>query len=286
MRVPFGNGRLTVTDVLSGALFVAFLLGLVLTTFTSAFANDGAPSDPAKDQARTALEIEKVKPPKAKKETLPFLRANKDFLRAQLDLLRQIYRMEEGGIAKELDPRYLKLQEMLAELEEDRARVAAGDADLEKRSILESAREIAALEDELARMDSVLARQAERLQWLDDDFASRQTTALIVLLRSIPGSPAPQSIVLLDDDRITRVPIDETARASLDRGGLVKLFHQFIEPREQEIRIGLEGDLWTSVEPVRVTIAPAKDKLNFLELDLASWTPELTNAIPAELRVK
>ncbi|NNE07860.1 MAG: hypothetical protein HKN20_04785 [Gemmatimonadetes bacterium] len=282
MRSRHNGHRLTGGDALSGLLFVAFLLGVLVTTFSSAFAEETAQEEPAK----TALEIEKVKPPKAKKVTLPFLRANKDFVRAQLDLLRQIYRMEDSGIAKELDPRYLKLQEMLAELEDDRALVAAGDADLEKRSILESAREIAELEDELARMDSVLARQAERLQWLDEDFASRQTTALVVLLRSLPGSPAPQSIVLLDDDRITRVPIDEATRGSLDRGGLVKVFHQFIEPRAQEIRIGLEGDRWTAVEPVRVTIDPAKDKLNFLELDLASWTPELANEIPSDLRVK
>ena len=61
---------------------------------------------------------------------------------------------------------------------------------------------------------------------------------------------------------------------------------KFVEPRAQEIRIGLEGDAWTAVEPVRLSIDPTRDKLNFLELDLASWTPAATQTIPAELRVK
>ncbi len=233
----------------------------------------------AEDSPRETMKVERVKINQEKRPSLRFLRDNKDFLRGQLDLLRQIYGLEMDGRAIALDARHLELQRLMEELLASLDAARTGNREIADRGLLESVVEIAWLESELDRIDEILRLQESRLAWLDEDFTGRQETALMVLLRGVPDGEAPESIVLMwSDEKTVRVPIDQETWGSLRMGGVAKIYHEFIEPREHDFRVGMEGGAWTMHSPLSVPIEPARDRITFLELSLTGMSSEITTS--------
>jgi hypothetical protein len=222
----------------------------------------------------TVVQVERVRPKKEKLPTLRFLKENRDFIRAQYDLLRQ-KRGGDLGDAGEIDPRFLAYQKMLREALAARDTVAAADDSLKRQALLASIGDLARLEERLDTMDRLLAGQRSRLRVLQEDFTGRQQTALIVVLKGYPSRTpvATISITLEDGDTLT-VPLTPEHRAALERGGIVQIFHGFVEPREQVVEIAIRGERWPAGDKGFVRLAPARDRVTLLRLDLTSVQPD------------
>ncbi len=233
-----------------------------------------APAPPARAQATEAITVERVRPTKEKIPTLRFLKENRDFIRARYDLLRQ---KPDGtlGDAGEIDPRFLAYQEMLRDLLAARDSVSAADDSLARRQLLASISDLGRLEEQLDLMDRLLAGQRTRLGILQEDFTGRQQTALVVVLSGYPAEAeiGQVSITLEDGDTLT-VPLSDEHRASLRKGGVVQIFHGFVEPREQVVEVAITGERWPAGDAGYVTIDPARDRMTLLRLDLSSVQPE------------
>ena len=234
-----------------------------------------APASQAASLAPAEVEVDRVEPPSGKPKTLRFLSENRAFLRAQLDQLRQLAKRGQGASADPLDPRYLKYREMLAEVRASADSQAAADDRLARRAILESVAELLELEAQVDSAEAILARQGERLAWIDSDFATRHETALIVLVRGVPPCGAPEAIVIREangDD--VRVALSPEAREALASGGIAQALHAFVEPREHAYEVSLEGGACAETPSSTVTIDPERDRLNFLEIDLSATGPD------------
>jgi len=228
----------------------------------------------ARAQEAAVVQVERVRPKKEKLPTLRFLKENRDFIRAQYDLLRQ-KRGGDLGDAAEIDPRFLAYQKMLREALAARDTVAAADDSLKRRALLASIGDLARLEEQLDVMDRLLAGQRSRLSVLQEDFTGRQQTALIVVLKGFPARApvAAVSITLEDGDTLT-VPLTQAHRAALERGGIVQIFHGFVEPREQVVEIAIRGERWPAGDQGFVRLAPARDRVTLLRLDLSPVQPD------------
>ena len=253
------NLRTPAPGWLTAALAVAILAG---------------PAPDAGAQAVQSVKVERVRPRKEKEPTLRFLKENKDFIRARYDLLRE----KPGGTigdAGELDPRFLAYQEMLRDLMAARDSVSVAEDSLKRQALLASIAELGRLETELDLLDGLLAAQRGRLRVLQDDFTGRQQTALIVVLSGFPaaGSVSRVTVVLEDGDTLS-VPLTPEHRASLQRGGIVEVFHGFIEPREQVVEVAIAGDQGPAGPRGFLTLDPARDRLTFLRLDLTPVRPD------------
>ncbi len=234
----------------------------------------GAPGPSAHSQEATVVKVERVRPKKERLATLRFLRENRDFIRAQFDLLRQ-KRHGDLGEGGEIDPRFLAYQEMLREALAARDSAAAADDSLRRRELLASIGDLARLEEQLDLMDRLLAGQRTRLAILQEDFTGRQQTALVVVLRGYPAhAPVSAVTITLEDGDTLTVPLSPEHRASLQRGGIVQLFHGFVEPREQAVEISLTGERWPAGDAGFVTLAPARDRVTLLRLDLSPVQPD------------
>lgn len=233
-----------------------------------------AAAPPARAQDTQPVTVERIRPTKEKYPTLRFLRENRDFIRARYDLLRQKPGGGDGR-ADEIDPRFLAYQEMLRDLMAARDSVSAADDSLARRQLLASITELGKLEDQLDLMDRLLADQRNRLGILQEDFTGRQQTALVVVLSGYPASAAVErvSITLEDGDTLT-VPLSDEHRASLRKGGVVEIFHGFVEPREQVVEVAITGDRWPAGDAGFVTLDPLRDRITLLRLDLSSLKPE------------
>ncbi len=217
----------------------------------------------------TEVEVTKVKPERPKHPTLRFLKENRDFLRAQLDLLRQTARERAAG-AGALDPRYLTYQEMLSQILAAKDSTAASADALERLALLDSIKRLGDLETQLDLFERLLAEQRDRLAILQDDFTGRQETALIVLLSGSPVAIPPAEVAItLEDSTTVRVPLAPEHRESLAHGGIAQLFHGFVEPREQVVAVTLSGATGTAGDTSYVVLEPARDRLTFLRLHLA-----------------
>lgn len=225
-------------------------------------------------QTAEPVTVERVRPKKEKHPTLRFLKENRDFIRARYDLLRQKPGGDRGD-AGEVDPRFLAYQEMLRDLFAARDSVGAADDSLQRRQLLASITELGRLEDQLDLMDRLLADQRTRLGVLQEDFTGRQMTALVVVLSGYPAEAALSrvSVTLEDGDTLT-VPLTDEHRAALRKGGVVQVFHGFIEPREQVVEVAIAGERWPAGDPGFVTLDPARDRLTLLRLDLSTVRPE------------
>lgn len=213
--------------------------------------------------------VERVKPEKTKLSTLRFLTENKDFLRSQLDRLRQAAR-ERDGDADPIDPRYLTYRQMLRDQDAARDAIASWEAD-EERELLTRISELASLESELDAMEQMLDEQSGRLDDLEADFVGRQHTQLVVLVRGYPAAADVDAIEIVEDGggRVT-VLLDDVERHSLREGGIAQIYHEFVEPREQTFEVVLQGAAWPETSSGYLTFTPERGRLGFLELDLSS----------------
>lgn len=229
----------------------------------------------ARAEAIRSVRVERARPEKEKHPTLRFLKENRDFIRARYDLLRQ----QPGdlvGDAGEIDPRFLAYQQMLRDLMAARDSVAAADDSLAHRQLLASIAELGRLEDQLDLMDRLLADQRTRLGILQEDFTGRQLTALVVVVSGWSAA-APVSgvrLALEGGDTLT-VPLTAEQQVALQHGGVVQVFHGFVEPREQVVEVAITGDRWPAGDAGFVTLDPARDRLTLLRLDLSSLRPEV-----------
>jgi hypothetical protein len=252
---------------------------LLVTAGMAAYAaSEGGASSPATDAAAatdsaTVWTVERWEREEAELPTLQFLEENRDFFRARLDALLLIAdRRALDGAA--LDPRFLRWQEMLAEIGRARDSSAVANGRIATHTLLESVAGIEELEREMDAMDRLLAEQHGRLGVLEEDFIGQQKTALVVVLSGLPHAGAPRTVVLEDPDGATyRVTLTDDARESLARGGATELAHELVEPRPHRFLVSLEGDGWTSARPAEIALAPARDRLTFLELDVSTYDP-------------
>jgi hypothetical protein len=242
-----------------------------LVAATPAPAQTPAPSEAPDPASATEVRVERVKPKREKLPTLRFLRDNRDFLRSRFDLLK-VDTLTERGNAAAIDPRFLDYARLLAE-----ARAASDTAGADstgREALLASITELGTLEARLDRLERLLAAQRDRLGVLEADFTGRQETALLVLLSGVSSGNPPASVTLTLEGGVAKVvPLTDEQRASLARGGVLQLYHGFVEPREQVIAVALSGAGWPAGEPGYLTLDPARDRLTLLRLDLGAVDP-------------
>jgi hypothetical protein len=244
-------------------------------------AGEAAPEPVAVVDSVETWKVERAKVKEPKLPTLRFLEENRDFFRARLDalLLTSDYRTLGG---RDLDPRFLRYREMMAEIRAARDSAAAGEARIEQHELLDSVEGIAELERDMDSMEKLLAAQHERLSWLEEDFVGRQTTALIVFLSGVPSLGAPHTVVVQDVDGATyRIELAPPARQALARGGDAELLHERFEPRDHLLLVSFEGYGWRSAQPVRVMLSPPRDQLTFLEIDASRYDPAAPEGVLA-----
>jgi len=227
-----------------------------------------ASADPAAE--RHPVRVVSVRPEREKLASLRFLKENIDFVRSRLDRLREEPRRAGSG-ADPLDPRLVFYQELSGEIEAALAELASAEAALDLRDVLDGIDALARVEEQLGLLEERLEEQERRLARVQEDFAGRQETALVVLIQ---GSPAPiRSLAAASEDMEPEPsPLSEARRESLERGGVVQIFHELVEPREQwlTLEIGVEGGpdatAFIGVEPLR-------DRLTFLLIELDGFDP-------------
>ncbi len=223
----------------------------------------------ARAQEVTEVKVERVKPNKEDHPTLQFLKANRDFIRARFDLLREKTTARQGDAA-DIDPRFLAYQKMLAEIQTARESVVVANSQQQRLELFASITQLGTLETRLDVMERLLAEQRARLGVLQNDFTGDQQTALLVV---VTGHPTDAGLggfgIALDDREPLSVALSPEQRATLERGGTVEVFHGFVEPREQVIKISVTGDRWPASESGYATLDPTRDRLTLLRLDLS-----------------
>lgn len=241
-------------------LLITLLFGLPLT----ALAQDAPPTgaDPV-----TTYEVKRRDQEKPDLPSLRFLRANRAFLRAQLDRLLLETTRTTDGRAQLIDPRWLRLQEMSAAITAARDTVADEEAVALERDLLASVAGLADLEAQLDLMESLVDAQSTRLSALETDFLGAQETALVVLLQTGPDS-VPASVVLDEDGTRLRVDLTLAERTALAQGGVAQIHHQLVEPREHLFDVMFLGAAGDTLATATVPVTAARDQLTFLELDL------------------
>ena len=230
-------------------------------------------ASPARSQTETEVKVERVRPKRDQLPTLQFLKQNRDFIRARFDLLRTSARERRGGAA-EIDPRYLAYSRMLAEILAAGDSIAAGDDARQRLELLASVTELGRLEAQLDLMDRTLADQRARLGILQEDFTGHQQTALIVVVSGYPKGAAIESLaVALEDGGRVAVTLSAEQREALQRGGVLQVFHGFVEPRQQTVEVSLAGAGWPSGDVGYVPLDPARNRITLLRLDLSGAQP-------------
>jgi hypothetical protein len=225
-------------------------------------------------QVETEVKVERERPPKEKHVTLRFLKENREFIRQRLDLLRQ-KTVEKHGDAAAIDPRYLDYQRMLAEILAGRDTVAAAEDARRRQQLLESISQLGSLEAQLDVVERLLAEQHRRLATLQENFTTDQHTALLVVVSGYPSDVAVNEIaVTLEDGATLRAPLTPEQQESLRHGGIVEVFHGFVEPREQVVEVSVSGAPWPSGDSGFVTLEPARDRITLLKLDLSAVHPD------------
>lgn len=202
--------------------------------------------------------------------TLRFLTENRAFLRAQLDLLRQI-RVERDGQATLLSDRHLMFRGMLRDILAAQDTMAVEQDLVDRRQLLDSIGDLAGLEEQLDLVEGLLDEQETRLLQLEQDFVGRQETALVFLVQGLPAHADPTALVLTaGDGSIVRVPLGAAERDALRRGGVAQVFHEFVEPRDQTLTLELDG-----VATHTIPFSPTRDRINFVQIDLRSDAPAI-----------
>lgn len=229
----------------------------------------GAPA--AAEGIATDVRVERVRPAKEKLPTLRFLKENRDWIRARFDLLRE-KTLATGGAAAEIDARYLAYQRLLEDARAGADSTAAEAARQERLALLESITELGTLEARLDAIERLLGAQEIRLAELEEDFTGRQRTELLVLLRGAAAS-AERIVLTVADGSAHAVTLGEAQRQSLAAGGVMRVFQGYVEPREQIVEVRVEGAGWAAAAPGFMALAPVRDRLTLLEIDLSEAVP-------------
>ncbi len=224
--------------------------------------------------AAEAVTVERVKPKRAKHPTLSFLKANRDFIRARYDLLHEEPAAKDEGAAP-IDPRYLDYQRLLADATSARDSVSSTEEARRRQELLASITDLGKLESQLDQMDRLLADQRGRLGVLQADFTGHQRTALVVVASGWPANAAFDRLsVRLEDGSSFDIELGVEQRESLAKGGVVQVFHEFVEPREQFLEVALGAGPSPAGDSGYVTLEPARDRITMLRLDLSGVSPE------------
>lgn len=229
----------------------------------------------------TEVRVERARPQNDKPATLRFLRENRDFLRGELDRLRE-KRVQRDGGATAIDPRFLAYRDMVAQVMSERDSVSLAAAAQSQRELLSSVTQLGDLESQLDQLDRTLAAQRSRLGILQNDFTGDQKTALAIVLSGVPQiTPLSQVAINLEDGSSVSVPLSDAQLDALRKGGAVQVFHGYVEPREQVIEVSLAGGNAASANAGYLTLEPARDRLTLLRLDLSTVHDEGAAAIHA-----
>jgi hypothetical protein len=212
-----------------------------------------------------AVKVERARPDKAKRPTLKFLRENRDFLRGRVDGLTEVLRDSDGGDF--FDPAHLDYLRRLRAAEDARDSLLALGRDLRRTELLAEIAELARFESDLDLVEQLLLEQGRRLDRLEADFAGRQETGLLVLVEGHPAESAADSLVLVDGfGHETVYTFDALKRESLRTGALARIYHRFIEPRDQALTLQLRGGETPAVAAT-IELAPDHHRLNVLVLN-------------------
>ena len=131
------------------------------------------------------------------------------------------------------------------------------------------------MESQLDQLERQLDLQRGRLAVLERDFTGDQKTEMLVVLTGYAEAAPVTAVSLeLEDGGVLSLPLSDLQRESLRQGGMVEVFHGFVEPRAQVIRIGVAGATWASGDSGYMNLEPARDRLNLLRLDLSTLSPE------------
>ncbi|MBM4116884.1 hypothetical protein FJ251_03950 [bacterium] len=219
-------------------------------------------------EAPAPVRVERKASDAGETPTLRWLNANRDFLRARLDLLRQ-RALPASGEAAALDERSLLLARLLGEIDAARDSLRIESALLADSSAA-SLGALGELAARLDRFDALLDGQSRRLATLDSLLAGEQETALLVLLKGLPPALEPTSLTIHDRDGDSwQVTLGEAERAALRRGGLVEVLHEYVEPRLHRLEFAFGGGGRLSV-----AAQTPRDRLTLLQLDLGALDSE------------
>ena len=227
----------------------------------------------AQDSRVQEVEVSRIRPKREKHETLRFLKDNKDFIRARIDLLRERALAGRAG-GTDLDPRFLAYESMLAAIQAGRDSAETSEDSRRRRELYASVRDLGALEDQLDQMERLLAAQRARLGVIEQDFTGLQGTAWIVVLSGRTPAPIDAVVITMEDGRSRTTELSQEQRDLLERGGALEVAHARIEPREQVVTVRIVGRGWAADTDGFLTLAPERDRLTFLRLDLTDATPE------------
>lgn len=228
---------------------------------------------PALGQA--PVRVDGVKPQKKDLPTLRFLKENRDSLQSRLDALRREPSRARDD-AESLDPRFLTYRAMSDSVSAAHDAMNARDR-WEDTPLLASVTDLGRLETELDRLESQLDQQEARLRGLEADFAGRQETAVVVVVRGLPerADRCPDALRFIDGfGQSVRADLGSERTAALRDGGVVQVYYDFAEPRDQTWELDLSGGAWSGAEPAYLHFEPVRNALNFLELDLGSVNPD------------
>jgi len=250
----------------------SLILGLLLVLGSAGPATAAKVAD---GSTVTTITIERERPVKDKLPTLRFLRANRDFIRARFDRLKQTSREQHVG-AGAIDPRFLEYRQLLSAIASGKDSVSRASDAREREGVFTSVEDLARLEHELDQMERLLDAQRARLGVLQSDFAGRQRTELDLMITGATLAGRVDSVrVTLEDGTSTASAVTETQRGSLQHGGVLEVFRGLVEPREQVVEIALMGEGWSATGHGFVTLEPVRDRLTFLKLDLSQAKPVL-----------
>lgn len=227
----------------------------------------------AQPTSMVEVEISRIKPKREKHPTLSFLKENRDFIRARIDLLREKSFMAEAAPAP-LDPRFLAYDQMLAAVHAGRDSATQAEESRARTELYASVRDLAKLEDQLDQIERLLASQRSRLGVIEQDFTGLQGTAWLVVLTGRTPAPIDAVVITMEDGRVLTAELDQPQRDLLERGGALELAHARIEPREQLVTLRIVGRGWAADADGYLTLTPERDRLMFLRLDLTGATPE------------
>ena len=183
---------------------------------------------------------------------------------------------DEFPAARDVDPRFFEYRKLLTAIAAGKDSVSVAFDARERASLYASVSDLARLEDELNRMESLLDAQRQRLVVLQGDFAGRQRTELDVIVTGAPMAGVVDSVrVTLDDGTSVGSRVTETQLGSLQHGGALEVFRGLVEPREQVIEVALMGEGWSATGHGFVRVLPQRDRLTFVKLDLSGARPAL-----------
>jgi hypothetical protein len=250
------------------ARLILFIVACLLGPGRTAFAQLAADTTGVVE----TIEVKRADTKEPKHTSLKFLKDNRVFIRAQLDLLKVQTTRTHIDQAQTLDQRYLLLQQMSAAIAAARDTVSAESLLTAQRRLMTSVTQLGELEGQMTKMESLLAEHRTRLLGLEKDVLGHQETALVIVIRGFSNKNAPTTVVIAEDEDVVRVELTPQQRISLEQGGIAQVYHEFVEPREHVISVSFEGTGWPTAA-VPVTVDTARDRLTFLGLDLSRLDP-------------